>query len=307
MRANRASTTAELVAMWRALADSGATTVPDFRDAEAVHMLGRRARWILAATQRRLRRLPEASGETPTRTPTPSPSGWPPSTPSCWRWWKAGCRQVVILGAGFDTRAYRFEALRGIPFFEVDHPATQEAKRRRVASLPPPLARVIWTPVDFERDALEDGLARAGHDPAVPTVWIWEGVVMYLADAAVRSSLDAVRRRSAKGSVLITHYHEPSAGAVARQVRKLIFSWLGEPHIGLRSRDATRALIEAGGFAVRADLGIEEQSARLGAVAPTSDPARVSRITIAQVSRSASRIQLVVAGGLLPCGRCPRA
>jgi methyltransferase (TIGR00027 family) len=196
----------------------------------------------------------------------------------------AGCRQVVILGAGFDTRAYRLDALTGLKVFEVDHPATQAEKRKRTRNLPPPRGELVWTAVDFERDALAERLAAAGHDAASPTAWVWEGVVMYLADDAVRGTLDAIRARSAAGSVLILHYHEPSATAVARGLRHLVLSWMGEPQIGTRRRDAMRALVERARFTVDADLGIHGQVAKVGGVAPDSDLARVSRIMIARVS-----------------------
>ncbi len=63
-------------------------------------------------------------------------------------------QQVVILGAGFDSRAWRLPALRKVAVFEIDHPATAAEKRRRLAALGIERANVRFVPVDFERDAL---------------------------------------------------------------------------------------------------------------------------------------------------------
>jgi len=188
-----------------------------------------------------------------------------------------GCRQVVILGAGFDTRAYRLP-LDGVTVFEVDHPATQAEKRSRVAALPPAKARLVWTAVDFERDSLAERLAAAGHDGDLPTVWIWEGVVMYLADPAVRATLNAIQIRSGPGSTLVLSYHEPGE---QRGIRRLILASVGEPQLGLRTQAEMQALVVEAGLTIRADLGMTEQATRVGASVPNSLLARVQRILIA--------------------------
>src|SRR5262249_31926837 len=118
-----------------------------------------------------------------------------------------GARQAVILGAGLDGRAFRMPELAGIDGFEGDHPATQAAKPAPAAA-PPATARSLqFVAVDFERDALADRIAAAGHRPGEPTVWIWEGVVMYLRDEAVRATLAAIAARSAPGSTLVVQYN----------------------------------------------------------------------------------------------------
>ena len=107
---------------------------------------------------------------------------------------EAGATQVVILGAGFDTRAYRLtDLLKDTTIFEVDRPQTQEVKKRRVAEAlggAPP--NVAYVPIDFQHDNLGEVLARHGHDPACRTCFIWEGVTMYLPAAAVRATLEFV-------------------------------------------------------------------------------------------------------------------
>jgi methyltransferase (TIGR00027 family) len=91
-----------------------------------------------------------------------------------------GVRQYVVLGAGLDTFAYRnpFGA-RGLRVFEVDHPATQRWKRERLAEagIEVPV-RASFAPVDFERDTLADGLARAGFDADAPAFFSLLGVTV---------------------------------------------------------------------------------------------------------------------------------
>ena len=97
-------------------------------------------------------------------------------------------RQVVILGAGYDTRAARLPRA-GVTFFEVDHPATQASKRERlagVASYPQEAARYVTC--NFEREDPIERLGASGFAMREPALVIWEGVVPYLTEAAVRST-----------------------------------------------------------------------------------------------------------------------
>ncbi len=123
----------------------------------------------------------------------------------------AGATQLVILGAGYDGRAWRMPELAGVKVFEVDHPATQGDKRARVAELPPATGIVSFVSIDFERESLDAVLDRAGHDRSSPTCWIWEGVVMYLTRDAMRATLAGIAGRSAPGSTLIVNYHTCSS------------------------------------------------------------------------------------------------
>lgn len=97
-------------------------------------------------------------------------------------------RQVVILGAGYDTRAARLPRA-GVRFFEVDHPATQAAKRERLARLDGyPVDAATYVTCNFEREDPIDRLVASGLDAAEPALVIWEGVVPYLTEAAVRAT-----------------------------------------------------------------------------------------------------------------------
>ncbi len=107
---------------------------------------------------------------------------------------RSGVRQVVILGAGYDTRAARLP-YSGVRYFEVDHADTQAAKRARLARLPGyPADAAIYAPCDFERQDPVDALCAAGLSPREPTLVIWEGVVPYLSEAAVRATATALAR-----------------------------------------------------------------------------------------------------------------
>jgi methyltransferase (TIGR00027 family) len=111
-----------------------------------------------------------------------------------------GCTQVVILGAGYDTRALRL-ARNGVRFFEVDHPATQADKRARLASLGLPI-EVTFVAVDFTRDALAERLQGAGFTCPQRTFFLWEGVTMYLDETEVRTTLRMIRSIAAPQSLL---------------------------------------------------------------------------------------------------------
>jgi len=107
---------------------------------------------------------------------------------------EGGATQVVILGAGFDSHAYRCqELLAPVRVFEVDRPATQALKKQRVNDVlggPPP--NLTYVPIDFQHENLPDVLRRHGYDPAQRTFFILEGVTMYLPEEAVRSTLQFV-------------------------------------------------------------------------------------------------------------------
>jgi len=164
----------------------------------------------------------------------------------------AASPQLVILGAGLDGRAWRMPELRDVVVFEVDHPDSQKAKQARAAALVPE-ARVVFVPVDFERDALDDQLARAGHDPTRPTTWIWEGVVMYLTPADVEATLAVIARRSAPTSRLMVLYHSP---AVLLKIVGPIVRRLGEPLRSVFTAEQMRALLSRHGFTVVSDQDI---------------------------------------------------
>ena len=120
---------------------------------------------------------------------------------------QAGTTQVVILGAGLDSRAYRDGLLSGgVKTFEVDHPATQARKRKRLKqALTTFPAYVTYVPVDFNNETL-DKLLACDYDPSLKTLFIWEGVTQYLRPEAVDGTLSWVQAHSAPGSSIIFDY-----------------------------------------------------------------------------------------------------
>ena len=100
--------------------------------------------------------------------------------------------QVVILGAGWDTRAYGLLAGRTVDLFEVDTPGTQAVKRAAVNKAGLDASRVVFVPCDFNRQSWLDALKGYGFDPDKRTVVLWEGVTMYLEEHAIDGTLRAI-------------------------------------------------------------------------------------------------------------------
>ncbi len=139
-----------------------------------------------------------------------------------------GARQVVIVGAGLDARAFRLGVLRDAVVFEVDHPSTQGWKRARINGTSPLARDVRFVETDFERDDLRERLGAAGHDEAERTVFIWEGVTMYLSSAAVELVLRGVHASAATGSTVLATYFEPQTSPFARALSAVLHS-VSEP------------------------------------------------------------------------------
>jgi methyltransferase (TIGR00027 family) len=111
--------------------------------------------------------------------------------------------QVVILGAGLDTRAARL-ARPGLRFFEVDHPTTQAIKQERLAQLDAyPVDAATYAGCDFETQAPLDQLAASGFDADKPALVLWEGVVPYLTEEAVRATLTGLAEGLHPNSVIV--------------------------------------------------------------------------------------------------------
>jgi methyltransferase (TIGR00027 family) len=118
-----------------------------------------------------------------------------------------GVAQYVILGAGGDTFAYRQPGwARSIRVFEVDHVATQEDKRQRLAAAGIDVpANVRYVPLDFETTSLRDGLVAGGVDLAAPTFFSWLGVTMYLTEAAIDAVLTTVAAFGPGSEIVFTY------------------------------------------------------------------------------------------------------
>lgn len=148
-----------------------------------------------------------------------------------------GVEQVVVLGAGLDSRAYRFDRRGEVRFYEVDRPATQAVKVSRIGkAIGKPPGGVIYVPVDFEEDELESQLIRAGYNAEKKTLFIVEGVIMYLTPDTVNNMFASIARNTGPGSSVVFNYVFRSAIAGAPRFedagkqRELLNRW-GEPFL----------------------------------------------------------------------------
>ena len=278
MKADRASRTAHFVALGRALADAGLSHVPGFRDPTARVFLSEKGEKSFAKTERAARDGKGGVTANAARVMADLIALRTTAIDTSVRDAIAGgATQLVILGAGYDGRAWRLNELAGVKVFEVDHPATQGEKRTRVADLPPATGTVSFVPIDFEREALGTVLDRAGHDRSSPTCWIWEGVVMYLTREAMRSTLAGIGDRSARGSTLILNYHS----AHRRFLASLMFRLIGEPQISAWTREEMAADLRSAGFTVGDDSGMADWNNRFAEGKAKVERASYMRLAIA--------------------------
>ena len=187
-------------------------------------------------------------------------------------------RQLVVLGAGLDTYAYRSRFGVSLRIFEVDHPATQAWKRERLAAAAIPLpSALVFTPVDFERDTLADGLASAGFRPTLPTFFTWLGVVPYLSERTIYATLDFIAGLPGGAHVVFDYANPASSMAAAVRARHEALAArvaaAGEAFKTFLETDALCARLAALGFCEIEDLGPTQIARRYfsGGLAPASD------------------------------------
>ena len=265
MRAGHASRTAEHVAFFRALESAAPAAVRRCEDPLARRFLAPPLSWVASAARMPIvfawvaryvdRRWPGARTSAVARTRLLDEA----VCAGC----AEGAEQLVILGAGFDARAYRLSALRGARVFEVDHPATQERKRsallRALGALP---EGVRFVATDFAGRDLERAMAEAGYEPSRRTLILWEGVTNYLRADAVDATLRWCARAAPGSLLLFTYVHadvlvHPDAFFGTRRLFATLAA-AGEPWtFGLDPAKLARFL-EARGLALERDLGAAE-------------------------------------------------
>ncbi|KAA2250952.1 SAM-dependent methyltransferase [Solihabitans fulvus] len=163
-----------------------------------------------------------------------------------------GARQVVLVGAGYDSTALRHPELGDVHFYEVDHPATQAVKRSVLSRIGAKVDNITFIPVDLQQDSLQDGLKGSGFDSAKPTVLAWLGVSYYLTMESFERALAGIFAVCAPGSVLIFDYMDPEvidgtsgyrgARRAAQSVRRR-----NEPYtLGITEQQAVDAAKRAG-------------------------------------------------------------
>jgi methyltransferase (TIGR00027 family) len=175
---------------------------------------------------------------------------------------KRGVRQLVVLGAGLDTFAYR-NPHAGLCVYEVDHPATQAWKRQRLGvagiAVPPSLR---FAAVDFETIGLAEGLADAGFDASAPAFFSWLGVVVYLSEQAIFETLGFIAGLPT-GAEVVFSYSDPPGSMPAAQAalyrrRAARVEAVGEPWRTQFEPAALHARLRELGFGEIEDLGPEE-------------------------------------------------
>ena len=179
-----------------------------------------------------------------------------------------GVRQYVLLGAGLDTFAYRNPHQHaGLKVFEVDHPATQSWKRKRLSQSGIPLpASLTFAPVDFEKETLSTGLARAGFRADEPAYFSMLGVVIYLTKPAAMETFKWVASQR-PGSEIVFSYSVPSsmlsdAQRAARGRSEKEVAALGEPWLTYFDPEALAGDLRALGFSTIYDLSSNEANER---------------------------------------------
>jgi methyltransferase (TIGR00027 family) len=170
-----------------------------------------------------------------------------------------GLRQLVILGAGLDTFAYRNPHTE-LRVFEVDHPATQAWKRQRLAEagIDVPCS-LTFAPVDFQRERLTEKLAIAGLDPGQSAFFTWLGVVPYLTEEAAFATLAAIGARGSGTQVVFDYADPPSTlpepSRQAHLLRAARVAKLGEPWLCYFEPVALESRLAQFGFSEVEDLG----------------------------------------------------
>jgi methyltransferase (TIGR00027 family) len=171
-----------------------------------------------------------------------------------------GVQQLVVLGAGLDTFAYRSSFGDRLRIFEVDHPATQAWKRERLAEAGIPIPPALtFAPVDFENETLAEGLRAAGFDATQPTFFTWLGVVPYLTTEAVFSTLSFVASVKRGAHVVLDYANPPDPNqpefAAAHTELAARVAAIGEAFKSFFETDALHKKLRSLGFQEIEDLG----------------------------------------------------
>lgn len=134
---------------------------------------------------------------------------------------KNNAEQFVIMGAGFDTRAYNDLKQSGLKIFELDQTLTQQLKRQSLQQAGIDTTHVTFVETNFFQENWFHALIGAGYDAAKPTIFLWEGVTLYLGEKSVRQTLQMVKANSAEGTVIIADMYARSfvAGEYTRGMK----------------------------------------------------------------------------------------
>jgi len=202
---------------------------------------------------------------------------------------RTGCRQIVLLGAGFDCRAYRLPGGAQARFFEVDHPNTsaakQDAVRHAMGRMP---AHVAFVTIDFNRQSLADVLQASGLDLAQPTFFLWEGVTNYLTADAVDATFRYVATAAPCSRILFTYVHSdvlrPNADFAGMDAVQRLLGNASEPWTFGFDPAELPAYLATRGLRLVSDLGAVDYRTRyMGAAGARSVGYEFYRAAMAEV------------------------
>ena len=181
---------------------------------------------------------------------------------------RGGVDQYVIVGAGFDSFAWRRPSwARRLRIFEIDHPATQSVKIRQLHAAGADLDEACLIAADLREAPIDQVLAATNYDPKRRTFFAWLGVTRYLTHEANASALAAMGRAAARRSYLLLSYAPPSLEPVAEsgeyqdRSATTLSSW-GEPWVSSFTPADMTAMAGEAGFIVREDLSHQDLIAR---------------------------------------------
>lgn len=262
----RESRTAIFTTLWRGLESVRPAATRLFEDRFATQFLSRRLRFAL-----RIARLPGLRAVVPWRLVDGHWAG-PRGTVAVRTRYiddalreelDKGLSQVVILGAGFDTRAYRIPRIDRTTVFEVDHEATQRKKTqvmtRIFGGLP---AHIVCVAMDFTRDTLQDEMLAARYNPGARTFFVCEGLTHYLPSEIVDALFHYISAAAVGSQVVFTYLHRgildgsarfAGANASMRTVRRA-----GEPYTFGFDPAEVPAYLARRGFSLIEDIGASE-------------------------------------------------
>ena len=166
-----------------------------------------------------------------------------------------GLGQYVLLGAGMDSFAFRRpDLVDRVAVFEVDHPGTQKRKRERLRKLGlAEPSHVTYLAVDFETEVLRDALTRSGFNREDLSLFAWMGVMPYLTEESIMSTLKDVVERAAPGSEIVFDTLDRAAFTRGKDTligRRMFRAGvrMGEPMITGFDPDEIRELLAAAGL-----------------------------------------------------------
>jgi methyltransferase (TIGR00027 family) len=201
-----------------------------------------------------------------------------------------GLEQVVILGAGFDSRAYRIPGIRHVRVFEADRPGTLEYKRKKVMKR---LRRfpehVALVETDFNILDVKDTLVKAGLDLTRPAFFIWEGVTQYLTAQAVDQMLRFIGTAAPGSFILFTYLHRQAVRRLAedRETRRIhrLTRRIGEPWVFGMDPDELPAYLKERGLELVEDVdAVEFRKRYMNPVGPHLRGYAFCRAALARVS-----------------------